>query len=159
MNEYETDSEHSIAETCADPVTLEQLYSLDGDLDLSLAINTRQKLTYGSIRGSKLLCTNLATQYPLASDDNLSYENILVTNGAIQANLLLLYTLIGEGDHVICHYPTYQQLYSVPKSLKAEVSLWKSDPDAKWSPSIEGLRELIRPNTKIPPNTKMIILK
>jgi len=57
--------------------------------------------------------------------------------------------LVGPGDHVICHYPTYQQLYSVPTSLGAEVSLWKSDAGNGWQLDIEELERLIRPNTKL----------
>ena len=58
--------------------------------------------------------------------------HILITPGAISANFLLLYTLIGPGDHVVCVYPTYQQLYSVPESLGAEVSLWKLQKEKKF---------------------------
>jgi DNA-binding transcriptional MocR family regulator len=79
----------------------------------------------------------------------LPKENILITPGAIQANFLLLYTLVGPGDHVICHYPTYQQLYSVPASMGAEVSLWKSKETDGWQLDLEELKSLIRPNTKL----------
>jgi aspartate/methionine/tyrosine aminotransferase len=73
----------------------------------------------------------------------------LITPGAIQANFLLLYALVGPGDHVICHYPTYQQLYSIPASLGAEVSLWTSREQERWSLDIEELKSLIKPNTKL----------
>lgn len=72
-----------------------------------------------------------------------------MTNGAIQANFLALYTQVGPGDHVICHYPTYQQLYSVPESLGAEVSLWKSQERNGWQLDLEELKSLLRPNTKM----------
>ena len=71
------------------------------------------------------------------------------TPGAIAANHLVLYSLLKPGDHVICHYPTYQQLYSVPESLGAEVSLWKSNPEKNWLPDFEELKGLIRDNTKL----------
>ena len=80
-------------------------------------------------------------------------DNLLVTPGAIAANYLVLYTLISKGDHVICHHPTYQQLYSVPESLGAEVSLWKAREERRWQLDIEELKSLVRPNTK------MIIVK
>lgn len=71
----------------------------------------------------------------------------------VAANFLALYTLIGKGDHVICQHPTYQQLYSVPASLGAEVDLWRTTPEGKWQLSISVLKSLIKPNTK------MIIVK
>jgi aspartate/methionine/tyrosine aminotransferase len=79
----------------------------------------------------------------------LSPENILITPGAIAANHLAFYSLVGPGDHVICHYPTYQQLYSVPASLGAEVSLWKASADKKWIPSLDDLKSMVKENTKL----------
>jgi aspartate/methionine/tyrosine aminotransferase len=81
--------------------------------------------------------------------ESLPPENVLITPGAIAANFLLLYTLIGPGDHVICVHPTYQQLYSVPESLGAEVSLWKLRRHKKYIPDVEDLKSLIKPNTKM----------
>jgi aspartate/methionine/tyrosine aminotransferase len=79
----------------------------------------------------------------------LSVDNILITPGAIAANHLVLYSLLKPGDHVICHYPTYQQLYSIPESLGAEVSLWKCKPEDKWLPSLDELKDVIKENTKL----------
>jgi aspartate/methionine/tyrosine aminotransferase len=73
----------------------------------------------------------------------------LITPGAISANHLVFYSLIGPGDHLICHYPTYQQLYSIPASLGAEVSLWKASADKNWIPSLDELKSMIKPNTKL----------
>jgi aspartate/methionine/tyrosine aminotransferase len=69
--------------------------------------------------------------------------------GAIAANFLTLYTLLGPGDHVVCVYPTYQQLYSVPESLGAEVSLWKLKKEKKYVPDLADLDALIKENTKM----------
>lgn len=69
--------------------------------------------------------------------------------GAISANNLVLYSLLGPGDHVICVYPTYQQLYSIPESLGAEVSLWKLQEEEAWIPNIDTVQDLIKENTKV----------
>ncbi|KAM0207042.1 hypothetical protein ACHAQD_012213 [Fusarium lateritium] len=60
-----------------------------------------------------------------------------------------MYTLIGPGDHVICVYPTYQQLYDTPRSLGAEVTLWTLKKDNGWVPDVDELSGLIKPNTKM----------
>jgi aspartate/methionine/tyrosine aminotransferase len=65
------------------------------------------------------------------------------------ANHVLLYALVGAGDHVICHYPTYQQLYETPASFGAEVDLWKTWPENNWALDIAELEKLIKPNTKL----------
>jgi aspartate/methionine/tyrosine aminotransferase len=111
------------------------------------------KLVYGPIRGSLALRSNLASLYSAKTASPLPTDNVLITAGGINANFLAFYTLLTKGDHVICHYPTYQQLYSVPSSLGAEVSLWKTTPERQWQPDIEELKALIKPHTK------MIIIK
>lgn len=147
MDEYETTAKYNIAESCCASISIDDLQSLSNNKSVS-PLQTSSKLTYGAIRGSESLRSNLAKLYPV-SDSILSPENILVTPGGILANFLLLYTLVGPGDHVVCHYPTYQQLYSVPKSLGAEVSLWKAKREDDWRVNIEELKALIRPNTKL----------
>jgi len=90
---------------------------------------------------------NLAQLY--STKKPMSAENVLITPGAIAANMTAFYGLIGKGDHVICHYPTYQQLYEIPKSLGADVDFWRAREKKKWQLDIEELKGLIRPNTKI----------
>ena len=63
--------------------------------------------------------------------------------------MLALYALIEPEDHIISMYPTYQQLYDIPKSLGAEVDLWEVEEDKGWLPDLDQLRRLIRPNTKM----------
>ncbi|KAG7107510.1 Arginine--pyruvate transaminase AruH like protein [Verticillium longisporum] len=107
-------------------------------------IDTSTCLVYGAIPGSEALRSNIASQH-----ENLSSENVLITQGAIAANFLTLYTLVGPGDHVICVYPTYQQLYSVPQSLGADVTLWKLKAENGFVPDVAELEALVRPNTKM----------
>lgn len=102
---------------------------------------------YGAIRGSERLRKNLAQLY--STKKPMSADNLLITPGAIAANMTAFYGLIGKGDHVICHYPTYQQLFEVPISLGAEVDFWRAREEKKWQLDIEELKALIRPNTKM----------
>lgn len=53
------------------------------------------------------------------------------------------------GDHVVCMYPTYQQLYDVPASLGAEVSLWKLHAHNNYVPSISDLKSLVTDKTSL----------
>jgi len=154
MDEYETTAKYNIAETCCASVSVEQLLSLASSsggptpspLDL-FSPSTPQ--TYGEIRGTAALRGNLADIYNAESATPLSVDNILITPGAIAANFQALYSLVGPGDHVICQHPTYQQLYSVPRSLGADVSLWEMREENDWQLDINELTSLIRPNTKL----------
>ena len=148
MDKYETLAKYNIAETCCASISVNDLRDLSED-KTSNPLDPSTKFTYGAIRGSKQLRESLANLYSEDAATPLAPENVLITTGAIQANFLLLYTLVGPGDHVICHYPTYQQLYSVPASLGAEVSLWKAKEADRWKVDIDELKNLIRPNTKL----------
>ncbi|CRK12723.1 hypothetical protein BN1723_003979, partial [Verticillium longisporum] len=145
MDEYEvTPGVINIAETCAASISIDELVALSEDKSGKSPIDTSTCLVYGAIPGSEALRSNIASQH-----ENLSSENVLITQGAIAANFLTLYTLVGPGDHVICVYPTYQQLYSVPQSLGADVTLWKLKAENGFVPDVAELEALVRPNTKM----------
>jgi DNA-binding transcriptional MocR family regulator len=119
MDKYETKCQYNIAETCCASVSLDQLQELCEDKSMPL-LQTSQILNYGAIRGSDALRSNLARLYS-AKGNALSPESILATAGAIQANYLVAYALLGPGDHVICHYPTCK-LYTICFSLRLTLS-------------------------------------
>jgi len=144
----------NIAETCAASVSIDDLMAMSTDKAAPSPLSHSTKMTYGEIKGSTRLRQNVAALFngsALPDTTPLGPDNILITQGAIAANFLLLYTLIGPGDHVICVYPTYQQLYSVPESLGAQVSLWKLKPENNYIPDPADLPGLLQPNTKAPP--------
>lgn len=150
MDKYEvTPGVLNIAETCAASISIDGLVALCEDSNAEPPLKTSTTMTYGPIRGSPTLRGRLAALYSARVSSTLSPENILITPGAIAANFLLLYTLIGPGDHVVCMHPTYQQLYSVPESLGAEVSLWKLRKEEKFVPDLEELKGLVKENTKM----------
>jgi aspartate/methionine/tyrosine aminotransferase len=149
MDNHETTAKYNIAETCAASISINDLLDLaEKQTEVSLA-STSMKLTYGTIRGSDALRANLAGLYSARTLSPMSKDHILVTPGAIAANFLVLYALISPGDHVICHYPTYEQLYNVPASLGADVSLWKADPSKRWQLDVEELKAMIKASTKM----------
>lgn len=153
MDRYEfTPGVINIAETCAASVSIDQLVNLCKDKTAPGPLATSKVLAYGPIHGSQLLRERVASLFERAADTNIPCfpaDKVLITQGAISANFLLFYTLVGPGDHVICVYPTYQQLYDVPKSLGAEVSLWKLKEENGYIPDTSELESLIKPNTKV----------
>lgn len=151
MDEYETKCKYNMAETCCHSLSINELVELSENKDIKPAdlIDLSTPQTYGEICGTTALRENLSRLYSGKVGIPLTPQGILITPGAIAANHLVLYSLLSPGDHVICHYPTYQQLYSIPESLGAEVSFWKSDPSNHWLPDIKKLRTLVQENTKL----------
>lgn len=150
MDKYETTPDVlNVAETCAASISIDDLVELCEDKNIEPPLKTSVKLTYGPIRGSDALRQRLADLYSVRVATPMLAENVFIMPGAIAANFLTLYTLLGPGDHVVCVYPTYQQLYSVPESLGAEVSLWKLKKEKKYVPDLADLDALIKENTKM----------
>ncbi|GAB7330842.1 hypothetical protein MBLNU13_g02379t1 [Cladosporium sp. NU13] len=155
MDEYETSANYNLAETCCASISVDELLALSEDKTATVGklLDSTKVQGYGEIRGSSELRNNLSRLYSSKVGTPLPAENILITPGAIAANHLTLYSLVGPGDHVICHYPTYQQLYSIPESLGAEVSLWKSNAENKWLPDLEELNNPQNPTGAILPRS------
>ena len=148
----------NVAEMCAASISLSKLVTLNSRKTLAAPpINFDRVMTYGAIRGSdelrrgvaNLFSTNEAGGETGSGSSPVKPEDVLITNGAIAANHLVFYTLVGPGDHVVCVYPTYQQLYSVPETLGAEVSLWRLKPENGFVPDVADLEALVKSNTKV----------
>lgn len=148
MDDHENDAKYNLAETCCASISLNDLISYSDSPSFSI-FDYSKKQSYGAIRGTSGLRSNIAKRYACGESQPISEDQVLVTNGAIHANFLALYTNVGPGDHVICHYPTYQQLYSVPESFGADVSLWKAREEQGWDVDVNELRGLIKKNTKV----------
>ena len=94
MDAYEHHCKYNIAETCCASVSIDQLRELSEDKTTE-PLKTDRVLTYGAIRGAEDLRNNLARLYSAKVTSPLSPDNILTTPGAIQANYLTAYTLVG----------------------------------------------------------------
>ena len=144
MNEFEDHCKYNLAETCVKSMTIGELIEVSGKNTKLSEELANMKLTYGEITGSKQLRKNIASLYK-----NQTTENVMVTHGAIGANSLIYNTLISKGDKVVSVLPTYQQHYSIPESLGAELSILKLKPEHKFLPDINELKQLIKPDTKL----------
>lgn len=144
MNEYENHCKYNLAETCVESITLEQLLDYAGKKDTILAELLPMKLTYGAIEGSDRLRKNVASLFKLQKKNN-----VVITHGAIGANDLVYSTVVSPGDRVISVLPTYQQHYSIPESLGADVQILKLREENQFLPDIDELRALADDNTSI----------
>jgi aspartate/methionine/tyrosine aminotransferase len=137
MNKYEHDVEVNMAETCVQPFTLREFLGfVDRPGFLEEIMDTQ--LTYGWIEGSPELREGIAGLYR-----DVDPGNVLVTGGAIEANFNSFYSLVEPGDTVVCVYPAYQQLYSVPQCFGAKVKYLRLTPENRWLPDLEELKELV----------------
>ena len=144
MNEFEKKCELNLAETCVESITMAQLLALCGKDTDSLEEILPFKMTYGEIEGSDRLRDAISNLYA-----KQKRENILVTLGTIGANSLVHQALISRDDKVISVIPTYQQHYSIPASIGADVHLLHLRPENAFLPDLGELRAMATPGTRL----------
>ena len=144
MNEWETKCDYNLAETCVESLTIDQLFQITGKNKKDLSEILSLKMTYGEIKGSDRLRKAIAALY-----EKQSLENVLVTHGTIGANMLVHKTLVDNGDRVVSIVPTYQQHFSIPKSIGADVHFLQLREENNWLPDLDELKRLVIPGTKL----------
>lgn len=144
MNEFENSCELNLAETCVQSITMQQLLTLCGEDEAALSELLPFKMTYGAIQGSDRLRDAIAALY-----ESQARQNVLVTHGTIGANALVHQTLISRDDKVISVIPTYQQHYSIPESIGADVHLLRLTPENAFLPDLDELRAMATKGTRL----------
>ena len=145
MNAYETGARYNIAETCVDSISLNELWALSGmDGNVFWKEFCDRRLTYGDIEGLPAFRRGICGLYR-----TMQPENIIPTHGAAGANHHVFYSLINPGDHVISIMPTYQQLYSIPESFGAKLSVLHLREEDGYLPNLDKLHRLVTPDTRM----------
>jgi len=146
MTRHETNVKYDIAESGILPLSMNDLLDFEPVAERAATLErlTSLPLGYSEARGTEALRSQLAATYSRGDADH-----ILVTTGAIEANFLLFNQLLEAGDHVIAPYPAYQQLYSVPRAIGCEVSLWHVGPDTGYKYDLRALERLLTPRTRV----------
>ncbi len=141
FNEYESSAIYDLADTCVESLSVEELLSLTGENYDEIF---KTKLNYGAIEGSDRLKSAISSLYT-----NQTHNNIVITHGAIGANQLVMHAIINQGDKVVSIVPTYQQHYSIPKSIGANVKMLFLKEENNWLPDLEELKKLVDNDTKM----------
>jgi hypothetical protein len=146
MERWQSTWEHhveiNLSDSGAAPMTLEELLEGNGADEL-----LAQRLMYTQTNGTAALRDRIASLY-----ENVTRENLEVTNGGAEANLLAAWTLVEPGDEVVLQLPNYMQLWGVLHAMGANIKPWRLQPDLDagcWDPVIDELEELVNPGTKL----------
>ncbi len=100
-------------------------------------------LGYTESQGGAALRKEICNLY-----ETIQPENVLVHAGAEEAIFVFMHAMLQAGDHVIVHWPCYQSLVEIARSMGCDVSLWKAHEEDGWALDLDELRGLIRSNTK-----------
>ena len=146
MTAWETKTPFDIAESGIFPMSARELIEFEPaeerERTLERLLDTR--LGYSEAPGTLELRSLIAATYR-----DTGPEEILVTTGAIEANFLLFNVLLEPADHVVAVYPAYQQLYSVPRAIGCDVSLWKLRIEDGFRYNVDDLERLVTSRTKL----------
>jgi aspartate/methionine/tyrosine aminotransferase len=100
-------------------------------------------LGYTESQGSPTLRQAICGLY-----ETMQVEDVLVHTGAGEAIFLFMHAALRAGDHVVVHWPCYQSLAEVARSIGCEVSTWKAREENAWALDLDELRKLLKPNTR-----------
>ena len=142
MNRFCPTAKYDLTTTCISPLSIRELITMCGIKSQLEIFDT--KLSYGEIHGTARLKIAIQSLY---ETQNLS--NITVTHGAIGANQLVFESILEKGDDVLVVVPTYQQHYSIPKALGANVNLLFLKEENKWLPNLKELESKLTRRTKL----------
>lgn len=142
MTIYEKEYTYNLGESTVAPLSVEDVLSFTPNKETCLKTILNAPLDYGPIVGSDDLRNGILKQYTTGTIDNIT-----IAHGCVSANELVLETLLSAQDHIITIFPTYQQLYSLPKSFGVDVEFVYLKEENGWLPSIEEFEAKIKPNT------------
>lgn len=100
-------------------------------------------LGYTESLGSPDLRKKIASLY-----NGIEPDQVMVHSGAEEAIFIFMNVVLEKGDHVIVHWPCYQSLAEIAKSIGCEVTPWKTREADRWAMDTDFLKENLRENTK-----------
>lgn len=142
MTDHETHYQYNLTETCVSSLSLNDLQQyVEEDIASSIMSMT---MDYGPIVGSIRLKQAILSLYQTGSADNVT-----ITHGAINANELVMISLLEPGDHITVYSHLSQQMYDFPKSLGCDVSLIHLSEEKDWMPTIDDFKKVMKSHTKM----------
>jgi aspartate/methionine/tyrosine aminotransferase len=139
MNVYEGMARLNMTDTCVEPLSFQELMRMDTDHLLD-----RVTMDYGEIPGDTELRKQILSLYQKGK-----IENITMAQGCLQANEMVMETLLEAGDHVITFTPSYQQFSSLPASIGCQVTEIPLIEEKGWAPAWDQLEEAMRQKVKM----------
>ena len=101
------------------------------------------QLMYGQTCGSDALRGLVAEWYGVEA------ENVLITSGTSEANLLVNLTLLEPGDEYFTEVPQYEQTTAFVRMLGAKVKPFHLIEEKGWAPDLEEIKLRMNRRTKL----------
>lgn len=138
---HEFSSPYLLSCSDAEPLNLKELLDMAGEETHALWENL--SLGYTESQGHPLLLQEIAKLYEGITPKHI--VEIVPEEGIFIA----MNVLLEPEDHVITTFPGYQSLFEIAVSIGCQVSKWQPDFARSLKFSINGLKRLVRENTKL----------
>lgn len=136
---FENTVDFNLTESGFHPYTLKEFLTKEQREELDELV-----LGYGQTNGSIPLRKRISALY-----DNVSEDNVLVTNGSSEANFVACHSLLQKGDEMIMMIPNYMQIWGIAKEMECETKAFHLKEENDWAPDLEELGKLVTPRTKV----------
>ena len=137
---YEFTAEYLLCSSDCESVSVDDLLKLEPGAEAGLR---KHWLGYTESTGAPSLRKEICRIYT-----GIQPEQVLVHSGAEEAIFLYMQAVLKPGDHVIVHWPCYQSLFEIARSIGCEVTLWEARRENGWAPDPDELRKSLRSNTR-----------
>jgi aspartate/methionine/tyrosine aminotransferase len=138
---YEFNVRYLLCSSDCESLSIGELLALEPNAEEVLKT---QWLGYSDSPGALTLRQEVSRLY-----HGIQPEQILVHSGAEEAIFLFMNAALQPGDHVIVHWPCYQSLYEIARSIGCEVTFWEARLQNNWALNLDELRHSLRPNTRV----------
>ena len=140
MSKWENQVDYNLSESGVHPATVRDLVPDPDQVDRLLST----EFVYSQANGIPELRERIAALYPDATPDN-----VLVTVGCIEANLISLQTLLAPGDEMAVMAPNYLQVWGAAKNLGISVKTFDLSADDGWALDVDSLSRAVTDRTKL----------
>lgn len=137
---YEFTARYLLSSSDCESVTVQELLNLEPGSSEKFH---QLWLGYTESSGSPSVRAEISRIY-----QNISPDQILVHSGAQEAIFLFMNAVLSPSDHVIVHWPCYQSLFEVAKSIGCEITFWQAHEEDSWQLDLNELKKLIQSNTR-----------
>lgn len=138
---YEFNTQYLLCSSDCESLTIGYLLAMEAGAEEALH---RHWLGYTESSGSPTLRQEITRIYT-----SLQAHQVLVHSGAQEAILLFMQAALQPGDHVVVHWPCYQSLFEIARSLGCEITFWETRPENHWALDLDELKKSLRYNTRL----------
>jgi aspartate/methionine/tyrosine aminotransferase len=135
--------EFNLSESGVHPMRVADLFDTDAERETFL----QQEICYTQSNGTVELRAAIAAFYP-----GTTVDHVEVTNGGSEANFVVCWKLLEQGDEVVMMVPNYGQTLGLAKAFAGTMHDWPLVADyreGRWRPDLDRLASLVNARTKL----------